>query len=253
MPSRLLPPPRPLQQLDPPGKAVSSAILAGTGPGTPALIAGLEAEGVRTRTADHALEALALAEEETPDVILLGEDLDADPSRVVDGLRDVAPEALILFLMSGVSARRAAYIVSLGVDDIVAPPHLASGVLLRTVVSPLLRARARDPRPLMGRHDILLVDRFSRMVMNQEEPAALTAREFELLERLLEARGRVVSREDLLADIWGEEQDSEAVLDATIHRLRRKLETDHSNPRLLVTIRGVGYRLESSRVAISEN
>jgi two-component system response regulator RegX3 len=155
--------------------------------------------------------------------------------------------------MSGVSARRAAFIISLGVDDVVAPPHLASGVLLRTVVSPLLQARARDLRAHEGRQEVLLVDRFSRMVLNQEEPASLTAREFELLERLLEAQGRVVSREDLLSDIWGEEQDSEAVLDATIHRLRRKLEADHSSPRLLVTIRGVGYRLESTRVAISED
>lgn len=253
MSAHLLPPPRPLSELAPLGPGVSNAILAGTGPGTPGLIAGLEAEGVRTRTAEHALEAISLTREEAPDVILLGEDLDADPSRLVDGLRAAAPGALILFLMSGVSARRAAFIISLGVDDVMAPPHLASGVLLRTVVSPLLQARARDGRAREGRQEVLLVDRFSRMVMNQEEPPSLTAREFELLERLLEARGRVVSREDLLTDIWGEDQESEAVLDATIHRLRRKLEADHSSPRLLVTIRGVGYRLESSRVAISED
>jgi DNA-binding response OmpR family regulator len=194
-----------------------------------------------------------MTREETPDVILLGEDLDADPSRLVDGLRAAAPQALILFLMSGVSARRVAYIISLGVDDVVAPPHLASGVLLRAMASPLLQARAREGRVREGRPEVLLVDRFSRMVLNQDEPVSLTAREFELLERLLDARGRVVSREDLLADIWGEDQDSEAVLDATIHRLRRKLETDHSSPRLLVTIRGIGYRLESSRVAISDD
>lgn len=228
---------------------VTSALLAGILSEAPGLIAGLEAEGVHTWSADHAAEAMEIAHQVKPDLILLGEDLDADPSYILAECREAAPECRVLFLLGSVSLRRAAFLLSLGVDDVLAPPHAASHVLLRAGIGPLLDTR-RTYRS--GQNGRIVVDRFSRTVMNQEDPATLTVREFELLERLLEASGRVVSREALLVDIWGEGQDNEAVLDATVHRLRRKLEADHASPRLLVTIRGVGYRLEDSRVSIED-
>ncbi len=236
----------------PPQPSVRAAVLAGLDRSVTGLIAGLEAEGVHTWSAEHAAEALAVAEEAGPELILLGEELDADPSLVVGEFRRVAPGARILFLMSGTSHRRAAFLVSLGVDDVLSPPHSAPGVLLRAYVGALI-ARRRQPGGDGAGRSRIVVDRFSRTVLDAQEPTALTAREFDLLQRLLASDGRVVSRSSLLADIWGEEQDNEAVLDATVHRLRRKLERDHSSPQLLVTIRGIGYRLESSRVSISEN
>lgn len=245
-----------LKRFAPSALATNIVVLAGIEEGATALIAELEAEGVHTWSAEHAAEALQVAGEVSPDVILLGEFLDADPSTVLEAFRRAAPEARVLFLLGNGNVRRAAFLLSLGVDDVLAPPHAARHILLRASLGPLLEeralARARGEGEMNGRADHLVVDRFSRMVTTQEDPAALTVREFELLERLLEAEGRVVSREALLTDIWGEEQDSEAVLDATVHRLRRKLENDHSSPRLLVTIRGVGYRLENSRVSIAD-
>jgi DNA-binding response OmpR family regulator len=235
-----------------PRAPLRSAVLAGMDRAVPGLIAGLEAEGVHTWSAGHAAEAISVATEAEPELILLGEDLDADPSLVIGDLRRAAPSARILFLMSSPSHRRAAFLVSLGVDDVLSPPHSASGVLLRAYVGPLLERR-QEPGGGNESRGRIVVDRFSRTVLDPKQPMSLTAREFDLLQRLLVANGRVVSRSSLLADIWGEEQANEAVLDATVHRLRRKLEKDHSSPQLLVTIRGVGYRLESSRVSISEN
>ncbi len=236
--------------------ATNTVVLAGVEEGATALIAELEAEGVHTWSAEHAAEALEVAHKVAPDVILLGEFLDADPSMVLEEFRRAAPKARILYLLRSANVRRAALLLSLGMDDVLAPPHGAPHILLRASLGPYFEARAharaRGENGGRERADHLVVDRFSRMVTSQEDPAALTVREFELLERLLEAEGRVVSREALLADIWGAEQDSEAVLDATVHRLRRKLENDHSSPRLLVTIRGVGYRLENSRVSIAD-
>jgi DNA-binding response OmpR family regulator len=73
----------------------------------------------------------------------------------------------------------------------------------------------------------------------------LSGRELEVLVRLMEARGDVVPRQDLLSDIWGDDHRSEAVLDTTVHRLRRKLEEQISRPDLVATVRGVGYRLRT--------
>jgi DNA-binding response OmpR family regulator len=240
--------------LDSPAGAtsVSTAILAGIGrQGTP-LVAGLEGEGVHTWSADHAAEAIGIAAESPPDLILIGEELDADPSTVLEALRRAAPHARVLFLLGSPGIRRAAFLLSLGVDDVIPPPHDAAGVLLRAAMAPLIEQRGRSRESNGTQERRLRVDHFSRMVLDRKDPAVLTVRELELLERLLNAEGKVVSREDLLEDIWGEEQQSEAVLDATVHRLRRKLEADPSAPRLLVTIRGVGYRLENTRISLVE-
>ena len=83
----------------------------------------------------------------------------------------------------------------------------------------------------------------SREVLVNNRPMALTGREFELLLRLLEAGGRVVTREALITGIWGNEQYNVGVLEANVHRLRRKLAAMLPNHELLDTIRGVGYRL----------
>ncbi|CAN5628630.1 response regulator transcription factor [soil metagenome] len=241
----------PLPQTVPATPSITSAVLAGLDGDAPALIAGLEGEGVHTWSTHQIIEAVGMASGSAPDLIVLGEGLDAAPSYAVPELRRAAPSSRILFLMGSFSARRASLMMALGVDDVVPPPHSAVHVLLRAHVGGLLDQRSADAAIGSG-PDRILVDRFSRTVMNREDPASLTAREFELLVRLLEARGRVVARETLLSDIWGQDQDSEAVLDATVHRLRRKLENDHSSPRILMTIRGIGYRLEDSRVGISE-
>jgi len=230
---------------------ITSAILVGLDEGATALIAGLEGEGVHTWSTPHTVEAIGMSRDSAPDLIVLGEGLDSAPSYAVPELRRAAPAARILFLMETISARRAALLLSLGVDDVIPSPHSALHVLLRAQIFGLHEWRAAGPES-ETLPDRILVDRFSRTVMNREDAASLTAREFELLARLLEARGRVVARETLLSDIWGQEQDSEAVLDATVHRLRRKLESDHSSPRILMTVRGVGYRLEDSRVGIAE-
>jgi len=215
------------------------------------MIAGLESEGVHTWSMEHAADAIEMSRVSGPDLIVLGEGLDSAPSYAVPALRTAAPSSRIFFLMGQISPRRAALLVSLGVDDVIPPPHSAAHVLLRAHIGGLLERRAAGAAP-QPTPDRILVDRFSRTVLNRADPASLTAREFELLTRLLDASGRVVARETLLSDIWGQEQDSQAVLDATVHRLRRKLECDHSSPQILLTIRGVGYRLENSRVGIAE-
>lgn len=81
----------------------------------------------------------------------------------------------------------------------------------------------------------------------EERPVQLTPKEFKILRVFLERPGRVLSRQALLDQVWGEDYAlEEHALDVHIHALRQKLESTASSPRVIVTVRGVGYKLCST-------
>ena len=89
------------------------------------------------------------------------------------------------------------------------------------------------------------VDPVRREVRKDGAPLELTAREFNLLAYLMKGRGRVFSREILLADVWGSEYHGDVrTVDVTVRRLREKVEDDPSKPRRIRTRRSAGYYFE---------
>jgi len=170
-----------------------------------------------------------------------------DPYGTLDrAVRSEAWEAIVFLAETG-DPQDALRALDHGAHDVVSPPHSVSAIRLRAEV---LRRRFRGwwdraadtPVEAPG----LDLEPASRRVRVDFSAVDLSSREYELLERLAEASGNVVSRSTLLKDIWGAEQESEAVLDATVHRLRTKLERDIAEPRIVTTVRGIGYRLEQS-------
>ena len=82
-------------------------------------------------------------------------------------------------------------------------------------------------------------------VQVHNRPVNLTPREFKILRQFMESPGIVLSRQDLLNRVWGEDYAlEEHALDVHIHSLRQKIETEPSKPVFIVTIRGVGYKLQ---------
>ena len=193
--------------------------------------------------------ALAELEHLRPDLLLVGcHDGDGHLTDFLSRVRllDWSPTTLVLLDQPDEALVREA--LDHGADDILVPPHSVSSVLLRRQVSrkQARNARHRGKRRLtLGR---LTVDLEARQVIDGQKPFSLSGREFELLVRLMEAGGEVVSREDLLVDIWGDDQASESVLDATVHRLRRRLERQLDRAHVVNTVRGVGYQLDYSLV-----
>lgn len=193
----------------------------------------------RVLTAD---EASDLSVENPPALVVVGPELEEDSLlRLLGRLRERGSR--VLFLAPRTDAELARRAMEAGADDVLPPPHSGQAILFRAAV---LRARERrapdgSREPRFGNRRL---DREGRRLVDGTQPVHLSGREFELLDRLLEADGGVVEREALLRDIWGEDQHDEGVLEATVHRLRRKLEDDVSEPRFLTTVRGVGYRLE---------
>lgn len=125
-----------------------------------------------------------------------------------------------------------------GADDYVERPFSTRELLLR-IRALLRRTRVRAPTDLIA-VGAVRVDRGTRRVTVGGAIVALTRREFDLLIRLLDSRGRVLSRETIVADVWADEAPSERVVDTTLKRLRRKIPSLGHRIR---TIRGVGYEL----------
>ncbi len=128
-----------------------------------------------------------------------------------------------------------------GADDYVTKPFREGELMAR------LRARLRRA-PQAARDELrvgdLELDVYARAVTCADQSVSLTPLEFKLLQVLAEARGRVVTRERLLSTVWGPERVNEVqYLRVYMKQLRRKIEDEPAQPKRLLTVPGVGYRL----------
>lgn len=213
--------------------------------------AALRADLARTLTqAGHDVElaagaraGAALARTSMPDLVVLDPALpDGDGIEVVIALRadprGRRTPVLVVSAVASEDARVRAF--EAGADDFVPKPFSMRELLLRLRAQQ--RRRSAPPPSDLVVAGPIVVDRAARRVSVAGAAVPLTRRELDLLLVLAERRGRVQSREVLVADVWGGEVegDSGRVVDSTIKRLRRKLGVAG---RLVATVRGTGYRL----------
>jgi DNA-binding response OmpR family regulator len=138
--------------------------------------------------------------------------------------------------------------LEIGADDYMTKPFSMRELLAR--VKAMLRRNAMRPEesPPRGKGVIRLpgveVDLAARQVRREGKPVHLKPRAFELLAFLAQNRGRVFSRDQLLEHVWGYDFSGDTrTVDVHVRWLREKIEADPSAPRVLETVRGVGYRL----------
>jgi DNA-binding response OmpR family regulator len=135
--------------------------------------------------------------------------------------------------------------LELGADDYVVKPFSVRELMAR--IKTVLR---RVQAPIQSRRDFLKIGNLSLHPQQHEarwneKPVELTPLEFELLEMFLRHPGQVLTREQLLSQVWGYDYHGDArVVDSAIKRLRARLKKAGANTSLIATIRGVGYRLE---------
>jgi two-component system, OmpR family, response regulator MtrA len=133
--------------------------------------------------------------------------------------------------------------LELGADDYVTKPFEVAELVAR-IRSVLRRTASADPRRPRRIGD-LEIDEDAFQVRRDGSPVPLTATEFRLLAELARRPGRVLSRDVLLEAVWGYGYLGDSrLVDVAVQRLRAKVERDPAHPALIVTVRGVGYRLE---------
>lgn len=206
----------------------------------------LEKAGFRTLTAHDGQRAVELAQRELPDLITLDVMLpEHDGFEVCRLLRQDPRTKRIPVILLTVKNEESDKIVGLelGADDYMTKPFSPKELLAR--VKALLR-RAKEPvsEELISVGQ-LAVDFGRHVVTVASKKVELTAKEFELLKALLEAKGRVLSRDFLLDRVWGLEQSLEIetrTVDVHVGQLRKKLKHES---RRLITVKNAGYRFDS--------
>jgi len=206
----------------------------------------LEQGGYRTSTAADAESALQLARRDPPDLILL--DIGLPGMDGLDALRDFRQQAdtPIIFVTARRRELDEALGLELGADDYVTKPF-DWGVLLARVKAVLRRAERTAPELDSGRLEVgdLVIEPAAHRATLAGEELALAPREFALLHALALHAGQVVPVDELLAQVWGAEFMGEPqVVYVHVRWLREKIEADPQHPERIVTVRGVGYKLE---------
>ena len=211
------------------------------------LVNNLEIEGYAVQVAPDGAAGVQRARETPPDLVILDLMLPKmDGFRVLRALRDGGFGAPVLILTARGEEADKVKGLRLGADDYVTKPFGLMELLAR--VEALLRRRSRPPEPRtedVCRFGDVEFRPASRLVTKRGRPVDLAPKELDLLLALWCRRGEVVSRNDLLRDVWSYSPSAVTrTVDTHIGELRRKLEDEPSAPRHILTARKAGYRLE---------
>ena len=225
-----------------------------------ALVIGLAREGFDVTVAVDGTEALRLFAEVEPDLVLL--DLMLPRLSGIDVCRSIRAHSSVPIIMVTAKGTEIDTVVGLevGADDYVTKPYRLRELVAR-MRAVLRRTPADGDAPAGGgtgdaRPDPgsvleaggIQVDVDRHLVFIRGEEVHLRRKEFELLSLLMENSGRLLTRDVLIDRIWGSDYFGDTkTLDVHIKRLRTHIEEDPSSPKLITTIRGVGYRFDASR------
>jgi len=175
-----------------------------------------------------------------PDAVVISDRLpDASSSQMLASIRKLSAVPVLVLLRTGGVVTELLHF-GLGADDVVWLP--ASPRVIAARVARLARPPAEDHERLTWRVGALLVDRYQHSIRFGGRPVDVTPLEYRLLAALAGAPGRAFSRSELIAEAMPDSDALERAIDVHIWSLRRKLERV-GGPRVVETVRGVGYRL----------
>jgi len=216
--------------------------------GDPSITMGLElnlrAEGYEVILAHDGEEGLAKARQEDIDLLILDVMLPRlNGFEILRVLRGEGNETPVLMLSARGAELDKVMGLELGAEDYVTKPFGLAELLAR--VRAILRrdGKGKSQRSAVFRTGLLEINSDTRQVVRDGKEVELTATEFDVLLCLVEAKGRVLSREQIQAHVWGpDHHGTTRTVDNFLLQLRSKLELDPGEPKHLVTVRGVGYR-----------
>ena len=207
----------------------------------------LHQDGFDVTTATSGDMGLKIAYETHPDAVLLDIKMPGmDGLQVCRRLREVT-DAVIMFVTVRGGREDIIRGLYMGADDYIIKPYRYQELLARLLACLRRKADSNLPPLRLQRGEaVLIADPSRRLVFIEDgRSVQLTPKEFSLLKYLVQNRGKVLSADEILTNVWGLEYQGERdLVKQFIYRLRNKLEPDPSNPEYIVTVRGSGYALE---------
>lgn len=210
----------------------------------------LEKEGYQVLCAFDGRQAVEMALDENPDLILL--DLMLPEKDGMDACREIRAKRNMPIIMLTAKDSEIDKVLGLemGADDYVTKPFGTRELLARVKAHLRRQLKTANVDQTQSNNQLLIdrlvIDQDVYVVYKDEQLLDLTHREFELLQYLAKNRGRVMTREHLLQAVWGYEYFGDVrTIDVTIRRLREKIEDDASRPEYIITRRGLGYMLRN--------
>jgi two-component system, OmpR family, response regulator RegX3 len=205
----------------------------------------LDREGFEVSLAETGPDALATFDREGADIVLLDVMLPGLPgTEVCRQIRQISQVPVIMVSARDEEVDKVVGL-ELGADDYVTKPYSPRELLAR--IRAVLRRGTEGPEldPQIFEAAGVRMDVERHVVTLHGAPVALPLKEFDLLEVLLRNAGRVLTRGQLIDRVWGADYIGDTkTLDVHITRLRAKIEDDPRIPQLLLTVRGLGYKLE---------
>ena len=207
------------------------------------LRAGFELDGFVVEEAETGAAALRVATLTPPDLVILDLGLpDMDGGEVLERLRGWSNVPLIVLSVRSNEAEKVRLLES-GADDYVVKPFGMAELLARAHAAMRRHVRATTGEPVV-RLGALTIDLAARLVLVNGTRVQLTPKEYRLLQLLAQHAGNVVTHQYLLKEVWGSPHLRDThYLRIFVRKLRQKIETEPTQPRILLTELGVGYRL----------
>jgi two-component system KDP operon response regulator KdpE len=212
----------------------------------------LSQQGFRVVTAGTGEEALRLAEEQRPDIVLLDIVMpEMTGLEVMRKLREQSSAPVILVTAKDTDSDKVRGL-ELGADDYIVKPFSPDelGARIRAV---LRRSLGTGSSGRMVRAGDVEIDLDRRLVTRNEDAISLTRTEWLLLQHLAANAGKVMMNAELLSKVWGPEyRDDVQYLRVWVSRLRHKLEPDPAEPAIIKTRQGIGYMLDGEAIAATK-
>jgi len=207
------------------------------------LRAGLELDGFVVEDAETGADALKSVTLKQPDLVILDLGLpDMDGGDVLERLRSWSTVPLIVLSVRSNESEKVRLLES-GADDYVVKPFGMAELLARAHAAMRRQVRATTGEPVV-KAGPLTIDLAARIVTLSGTRVTLTPKEYRLLQLLAQHVGNVVTHQLLLKEVWGSPHlDDTHYLRIFVRKLRQKIEADPTQPRILLTELGVGYRL----------
>lgn len=204
----------------------------------------LSKEGYEVETADNPRGALQMIQKREPDLLILdvtmpylnGFDFSAK-------LRSEGYEIPLIFMTAQDTIEAKLRGFTIGADDYICKPYNHQELVARVqAVMRRIKKEGKVNNQSIRGGQIELFPAELKVTVDGRTPVTLTPTEMHVLRALMNSCGQVVNRDQLLTDVWNENENNSNIVDVYIRRLRLKLEVDADKPQHIISIRGVGYK-----------